>query len=157
MINQKIILFVFVLLSTTIVYAQSDNHFQFLFVSEEACSDCEKVFDINSDEHIWIEKKMVLADKDIKDAEVKINQKFQFNSSPTIFLKLTELGKEKFADITSRNIGRRLAVFVGKKYVMSPEIREVIASGEIVITGPISLEEAESIVKKFKASVSNDH
>jgi len=164
MIKQNVVLFVIILLSCTSVYAESDNYFQFKFASEEACSDCEKIFDVNSNKHIWIEKRVVLSDKDIKVAEVKMDKAYQANlnkskdmseslESPIILLTLTESGKEKFAKITGRNIGRRLAVFVESKYVMSPTIHEEIDSGQLQILGPISVQEAESIVKKFKAKI----
>jgi protein-export membrane protein SecD len=54
---------------------------------------------------------------------------------PQVALTLNEEGKELFANVTERNIGKPLAIFIDGVLTDSPTVQAVITSGEAVITG----------------------
>jgi SecD/SecF fusion protein len=60
-------------------------------------------------------------------------------------LKFTSSGKKKFAKVTQKNVGRRLAILIDEKVISAPQIREPILNGEAEITGDFSLDEARML------------
>ncbi len=62
-----------------------------------------------------------------------------------IALSFKDEGVEKFAEVTSKNIGRNLAIVLDEKIESSPYIKVPIDDGEAEITGIDSIEEAKNI------------
>ena len=54
---------------------------------------------------------------------------------PQVSLKLNDEGAQLFAEITERNIGKPLAIFIDGVLTDSPVVQTVITSGEAIITG----------------------
>ena len=94
-------------------------------------------------EPVLLEKQAVLTGDALTDASVHFSQS-QFNE-PTVSLKFNADGAKKFADITAANIGRRLAIVLDGKVQSAPNIKEAIPSGEAVITGRFSIEQAQDL------------
>lgn len=130
--------------------AQEDKGFEFKLVCEAASPQCDKIADSNHQEELWVERNVVLSDSDIQEVKnhgVKIVPAAEESRLRVIF---NDQGKEKLADITSKNVKKRLAIFYGGEYLVAPVIAEPITSGEIEIAGPMAMEKAEAIVAKFK-------
>ena len=91
-------------------------------------------------EPILLEKPTLLTGDSLVTASVRFDQsKF---GEPIVSLEFNSEGAKKFADITAANVGRRLAILLDGKIQTAPRINEAIPSGQAVITGRFSTEEA---------------
>ena len=54
-------------------------------------------------------------------------------------------GAKKFADLTSKNIGRRIAITLDGKELTNPVVQQAITGGKATISGSQSLEEAKDL------------
>jgi len=97
----------------------------------------------SGEEKLLVEKKAVLTGDSLTSATVRFDQS-QFNQ-PVVTLTFNSQGAKSFAEITAKNIGRRLAIILDGKIQSAPRIREAIPSGEAVITGRFSPEEAQDL------------
>lgn len=89
-----------------------------------------------------------LTGKDLARAAVDFDQT---SGKPQIALTFTATGAEKFAEITGRNIGKPLAIFLDESLLSAPTVQEQIQGGNAVITGEFSLEEAQRFVAQLNA------
>jgi preprotein translocase subunit SecD len=75
----------------------------------------------------------------------------QNTSEPYVSLELTGTGGRVFADLTSANVGRRLAIVLDGNLYSAPVIRERIPSGQAQITGGFTSEEATDLAIVLRA------
>ncbi|HLF17398.1 MAG TPA: hypothetical protein VI749_00690 [Candidatus Omnitrophota bacterium] len=115
---------------------------EFHLVVDKLSKKAEKVSTVNGD--IYIEKKVRITQDDIATITI-----VDFEQ-PHLLLKMTEEGRKKFYKLTKASIGRRLAIFVDKKYMMAPVIEQALELGEVAITAP-TREEFEAIAQKLNA------
>jgi len=94
-------------------------------------------------EPILVETQGVLTGDSLANANIKFDQS-SFNE-PIVSLEFNAEGAKKFAEITTNNIGRRLAIVLDGKVQSAPRIREAIPSGEAVITGRFTPEQAQDL------------
>lgn len=64
---------------------------------------------------------------------------------PTVILNFNEEGTQLFKEITERNIGKSLAIFIDGEIETAPTVQDVIPNGVATITGQYSLEEAQTL------------
>src|SRR6266508_1741586 len=95
-----------------------------------------------------VEKKALLTGADVANARVSIDQN---TSEPYVSLELTAVGGRQFADLTSANVGRRLAIVLDGNLYSAPVIRERIPSGQAQITGGFTSEEATDLAIVLRA------
>jgi len=93
-------------------------------------------------------KETGLTGKDLKKAAVTFDPQ---TSAPQISLKFTDEGAKKFEEITRRNVGRPLAIFLDGELISAPRVNEVISGGEAVISGKFSLSEAKNLAINLSA------
>lgn len=94
-------------------------------------------------EPLLLEKQAVLTGEALTNASVRFSQS-EFNE-PAVGLQFNSAGAKKFADITEKNVGKRLAIVLDGKVQSAPRIKEAIPSGEAVITGRFSVEVAQDL------------
>ena len=82
-----------------------------------------------------------LTGKDLKDAKAQIDQAKQ----NLIALEFSEQGGQKFGVLTSKNVGKHIAILLDKQVLTNPVVNEPIMGGKAVITGNKTIEEAERI------------
>lgn len=95
-----------------------------------------------------VEKKALLTGADVANARVSIDQN---TSEPYVSLELTGTGGRVFADVTSANVGRRLAIVLDGNLYSAPVIRERIPSGQAQITGNFTSETATDLAIVLRA------
>ena len=88
-----------------------------------------------------VKKEALLTGSAIKDARVEINQWGQ----PYVALDFTKEGAEKFADITGKHVGERLAIILDNVVKSAPVIKTRITGGKAVIEGNFTMEEANEL------------
>jgi len=96
-----------------------------------------------SNEPMLLEKTAVLTGDALVDAQMHFSQS-EFNE-PVVSLKFNAEGAKKFAEITAANVGKRLAIVLDGKVQSAPNIREAIPSGEAVISGRFTVDEAQDL------------
>jgi len=64
---------------------------------------------------------------------------------PRVILQFDSEGGQIFKELTERNVGQPLAIFIDNELVTAPIIQEVIPGGEATITGQYTLEEAQEL------------
>ena len=89
-----------------------------------------------------------LTGKDLEKAGVSFAQN---TNTPQIAIKFTGEGAEKFEEITKRNIGSPLAIFLDGQVISAPRVNEAISGGEAVITGQFDLEQAKNLAIQLNA------
>lgn len=72
-------------------------------------------------------------------------------NSPQISLQFDDEGKQLFAEITRRNIGQPLAIFLDGVPISSPVVQQEITAGEAVITGNFTIDEAKELAQRLNA------
>ncbi|MBU3958447.1 MAG: protein translocase subunit SecD, partial [Candidatus Omnitrophica bacterium] len=100
-------------------------------------------------EPLLLEKQAVLTGDALKDASVRFNQS-EFNE-PLVGVEFNPEGAKQFAEITVNNIGRRLAILLDGKVQSAPRIKEAIPSGQAVIQGRFTIEQAQDLAIVLRA------
>lgn len=90
-----------------------------------------------------------LTGKDFSDARPGFGGRA--GSSLVIKLKLTPEGSKKFYEITSKNVGRRLAAVLDGHVIVAPVINEPISGGQCEISGRFVGKEANELAALLKS------
>jgi protein-export membrane protein SecD len=88
-----------------------------------------------------------LSGKHLKSASITYQQ--QGLGSPQIQLQFDAEGTALFAEITKRNIGKPVAIFLDNELLQAPTIQTEIPNGQAVITGDYTVAEATAQVKRL--------
>ncbi len=83
----------------------------------------------------------------LQKASIQFDSNNLGNSKPIIGLKFNSEGSNLFAKITKENVGSVLGIFLDGNLVEAPYIREEIPSGEAVITGDFTIDQAKQVVR----------
>lgn len=70
---------------------------------------------------------------------------------PQVSLVFDGEGKQLFADITKRNVGKRIAIFLDGAPITAPVVQEAITAGEAVITGTFTIQDAKQLATRLNA------
>lgn len=70
---------------------------------------------------------------------------------PTVAIEFNSKGATKFAKVTRENVGKRLAIVLDDKVISAPVIREPIPSGQGVISGRFSPDDARLLAISLRA------
>jgi len=90
-----------------------------------------------------------LTGKNLESAQVVFPQ--QGVGSPQVQLEFDDEGKALFAEITERNVGRRVAILIDGVIISAPVVQERIGEGTAVITGDFTLDEAKELARNLNA------
>ncbi len=66
---------------------------------------------------------------------------------PVVQIQFDAKGAEMFQEMTKRNVGKRIAIFVGGDLVSAPNVQNEIIGGNAVITGSRTVEEASKLAQ----------
>ena len=89
-----------------------------------------------------------LSGKHLKKAVVEFDNN---TSRPMVGLEFNEEGTKLFGDITSRNVGKQVAIYLDGKAISSPVVNEAITDGKAVIQGDFNITEAKLLVQRLNA------
>ena len=88
-----------------------------------------------------------LTGKNLKSASVDFSN--QGLSEPQVSLKFDAEGAKLFAEITKKNIGNRVAIYLDNEVISAPTVQSEITNGEAVITGNFTVDEAKKLVERL--------
>lgn len=89
-----------------------------------------------------------LSGKHLKHAYVQFDPNTQ---TPEVSLEFNDEGKNLFAEITSRNVGKKVAIFLDEMPISIPTVREAIKEGKAIISGDFTLAEAKLLAQRLNA------
>ncbi len=89
-----------------------------------------------------------LTGKYLKRASLQFNPN---DASPEVSLEFNDEGSKFFEDITARNIGQPVAIFLDGYPISVPTVNEKISGGQAVISGKFNVEEAKLLVKRLNS------
>lgn len=95
-----------------------------------------------------VERDDLISGKDILSAESSLNEN---TGSPIISLLFNVKGTKKFELLTSRNIGRTIAILVDHEVIFCPTVQDQISSGEVQIAGNFTKAESEDLTLALRA------
>ena len=75
----------------------------------------------------------------------------QTTMQPQVLLEFNTEGKELFKDLTTENVGKRIAIVIDQAIISAPVVREEISGGTAQITGDFTVEEAKGLVRNLNA------
>ena len=93
-------------------------------------------------EKLNVSKRIIMSGENLIDAQPNINNQ---NNEPTVSFTLDRLGSQKFGRATTDNVGKRLAIVLDGEIVSAPNINEPITSGNGMISGNFTFQEATDL------------
>jgi hypothetical protein len=106
--------------------------------------------DAKTTETLYVQKKVLLDQTDLKSASVITNQPA---GKSRIDITFTDAGAKRFAKVTHQNIGKQLAIIIDGRLYSAPTIKSEIRDGKAQITGNFSVQEANDLAAKINQSV----
>ncbi len=93
-------------------------------------------------EELYVSKRIVMSGENLIDAQPSIKNQ---QNEPTVSFTLDRLGAQKFGRATTDNVGNRLAIVLDGKIISAPNINEPITSGNGMISGNFTFQEATDL------------
>lgn len=84
----------------------------------------------------------------VQSAQLDFNQT---TGAPQVDIQFTSEGAKIFEDLTAKNIGKPLAIFLDNNLIEMPVVQEKIAGGKAQITGRFTRDQAQQMVQRFNA------
>ncbi len=94
-----------------------------------------------------IKKRVGVSGDNLVDASASVDQ---FNR-PIVSLRFDSIGSRKFADLTSKNVGKRFAIVLDNRVISAPVIQEPIPTGNAQISGNFTFETANDLAILLRA------
>jgi protein-export membrane protein SecD len=83
----------------------------------------------------------------LKGAAVEFDSR---TNQPVVALTFNEEGQKLFADITTKNVGKTVAIFLDGRAISRPMVQEPIRDGKAIITGRFTPAEARDLARDLK-------
>jgi len=94
----------------------------------------------------WINTK--LSGKNLQKATVETDPN---TMAPEVSLQFDNEGAQLFSDITTRNVGKPVAIFLDGSPISIPKVDEPITNGSAVISGNFTQDEAKQLMQRLNA------
>lgn len=93
-------------------------------------------------------KKTDLSGADLQQTSVTFNQN---SGQPEVQIQFTNAGTKKFGDITTREVGKHVAILLDNQFVSAPTVQEPIMTGNAVINGSFTTDTAKLLSTQLNA------
>lgn len=93
-------------------------------------------------------KSTLLTGRYLGKAELGFDQTTQ---EPMVLLQFNDEGAKVFEELTEKNIGKPLAIYIDQIPISSPVVQEKISGGKARITGKFTVEEAKKLARNLSA------
>jgi len=93
-------------------------------------------------------KSTPLTGKYLKKAELNFDQS---TSKPLVSLEFNDEGAKIFEELTEKNVGKQLAIYIDQNPISAPVVQEKISGGKAQITGKFTVEEAKELARNLNA------
>ncbi len=102
----------------------------------------EKFYIQGTQEEISVNKRIILSGENLIDAQPKYDN---FNNQPVVAFSLDRLGSQRFGQVTTKNIGKRIAIILDDQAISAPVIQDSITSGNGTISGNFTFQTATDL------------
>ncbi len=92
-----------------------------------------------------------LTGADLKKSSVTFGSGQGAKAGPEVAIEFTSEGAKKFADITKRNVGKPVPIFLDNALLSAPVVQQEILGGNAVITGNFTTQEAKDLSIQLNA------
>ncbi len=123
-------------------------HLEFRMVTEAGEAGGGVLFKQSEGGEIWLEPTAPVEGKMLKDAKQDLSPDFM---EPMVLIQFNAEGAKKFGEITTRGVGRQMAIVLDDVVLSAPVIREPILNGDAVISGSFTLDTARDLAIALKA------
>lgn len=93
-------------------------------------------------------KTTALSGKQLKKAEVTSNPQ---TSEIQVSLQFNDEGSKLFEELTRKNIGKRIGIFLDGNVISAPNVNQAISGGQAVISGGFNITEAKLLAQRLNA------
>jgi len=97
---------------------------------------------------IPVEKQVMVQGEDLTDAQPGFDQR---NGEPVVNFRFNLRGGQKFAEVTTRNVGKPFAIVLDNKVISAPRIISPITGGSGQISGRFTVEQANNLAILLRA------
>lgn len=84
----------------------------------------------------------------VKSAQLSFDN---ITGKPQVNIEFDGDGAQIFEDLTAKNVGRPLAIFLDDQLIEMPVVQDKISGGKAQITGKFTIDEAKKLVERFNA------
>lgn len=123
--------------------AETEVKFRHILVAVKSANDFLPPTDSNGN---W--NNTALSGKQLSSAIVIFDQQ---SGQPQVSLEFNDEGAKLFAEITKRNVGKSVGIFLDNQPISIPTVQQEITGGKAVITGSFSIQEAKLLVQRLNA------
>ncbi len=95
---------------------------------------------------VW--KNTELSGKHLKGAQVEFDKQ---TSQPTVALNFNADGEKLFGDLTARNVGKPIAIFLDGGIISAPTVQQEIRGGSAIISGSFTIAESKLLAQRLNA------
>ena len=88
--------------------------------------------------------------EDVADAQAATMTDKMQNKQFVVELTLTDAGAQKFAEVTSANVGNRCPIVYDEQIISNPTVEEAMTGGKAQISGMSTFEEAEELASSIR-------
>ncbi len=113
-----------------------------IVANEESSFGVETIFYENQDSSEKVSKRVILSGDNLINAKPSFDNR---NNESIVSFTLDRVGAKKFARVTQKNVGKRLAIILDNKIISAPQIREPILSGNGQISGTFTFQSATDL------------
>ncbi len=96
----------------------------------------------DTQEKITVSKRIILTGDNLIDAKPRFDN---INQEPIVAFTLNRLGSQRFGQVTSKNIGKRIAIILDDEAISAPVIRDSITGGQGTISGNFTFQTATDL------------
>jgi protein-export membrane protein SecD len=115
----------------------------FRLVSDDEDSfGSESLFFEDGTTKLNVNKRVVLSGDNLSTAVPKFDSR---NNETIVSFSLDRVGAKRFGRVTSKNVGKRLAIILDNKIISAPQIREPIVGGTGQISGDFTFQSATDL------------
>jgi protein-export membrane protein SecD len=116
---------------------------------EEILRNNQEVIEIGEGEIEDPYQATALTGKYLKKAEIGFDQTTTYKS--LVLLQFDDEGSKIFEDLTSRNVGKPLVIYIDELPISAPIVQEIISGGKAQITGNFTIDEAKALARNLNA------
>jgi preprotein translocase subunit SecD len=109
-------------------------------------SDSKVVKTEDDGEVLVIKKKVVVSGDMLNNAQAQFQE-----ARPVVHFSLNSIGAKKFAEVTTKNKGKRLAIILDDRLLSAPVINDPIVGGDGIISGNFTVESATELALMLRA------
>jgi len=97
---------------------------------------------------LLVRKRVVVSGENLVDAQPTFDGR---TNEPIVNFRFDTIGGKRFGNVTSKNVGRRLAIVLDDEVISAPRINEPILGGSGQISGRFSVSEAQDLALLLRA------